>query len=273
MSQQDSKSIQFMAKSYEFLSSESQVTSFLKYLDPFTSWETKKIKTIWGTLEPSVDIFPIAYLIVIYGFVYILPFGRNVIGISWFDWFRSEDGPLEWLQFIAFSFAFIFSCIILWKRRHSRRSKQWIAWLILAIICFFVSGEEISWGERITGFGLDTIRAINMQGESNLHNIEFFHHKLLDPAFEISCILLGWVGWRIWPNIDAFPAKRYSLYFLLVALFYFYFDISYASTIKQIRNDQEIFEVLMALGVFFHCWHNAFPNKKRREIEKVIPNS
>ena len=64
--------------------------------------------------------------------------------------------------------------------------------------------EEISWGERITGFGFDTLREINMQGESNLHNIDFFHHKLLDPAFEISCLIFGWIGWRLFPNIDAF---------------------------------------------------------------------
>ena len=241
------------------------MANFFQYLNPFSSWESKKINTAWGSLEPSVDIFPIAYLILIYGFVYILPFGRDVIGISWFDWFRSEDGPLEWIQFIAFLFAFLLSCVVLWKRRHAGISKQWLSWLILALICFFVAGEEISWGERITGFGLDSLREINMQGESNLHNIGFFHHKLLDPAFEISCILFGWVGWRLWPNIDAFPAKRYSLYFLLVALFYFFFDISYASTISQIRNDQEIFEVLMAIGILSHCWHKAFPEERTRE--------
>ncbi len=105
-----------------------------------------------------------------------------------------------------------------------------------------------------------------MQGESNLHNIHFFHHKLLDPAFEISCLLFGWLGWKKWPNIDAFPAKRYSLYFLLVALFYFYFDISYASTIKQIRNDQEIFELLMSVGLLCHCWNSAFPKRIKKAI-------
>ncbi len=130
-----------------------------------------------------------------------------------------------------------------------------MAWLVLAIVCFFVAGEEISWGERITGFGFDSIRSLNMQGESNIHNIGFIHHKLLDPAFEISCIFLGWLGWRFWPQIDAFPARRFSLYFLLVALFYLYFDLSYASTIKQIRNDQEIFEVLMSIGILSHCWN------------------
>ena len=232
--------------------------AIFKFLNPFTHFKKKVIYTSWGKIEPDVDIFPIAYLLFIYGFIYIFPYGRDVVGMSWFDWFRSEDGPLEWIQFFGYFLAFICSITILYKRRGIGINKKWLAWLILAVICFFVAGEEISWGERLTGIGVESIRAINSQGETSIHNIHFFHHYLLDPSFEISCLFLGWIGWRAWPSIDAFPAKRYSLYFLLVALFYFYFDISQASTISQIRNDQEIFEVLMSIGLSSHCWNNAF---------------
>jgi len=232
--------------------------SILKYLNPFTPVKPKVIYTSWGSIDPAVDIFPVIYLLFIYGFIYIFPYGRDIVGMSWFDWFRSEDGPLEWIQFIGYFIGFICSSIILFKRRRIGINKKWMAWLILTLICFFVAGEEISWGERITGIGLDSIRAINSQGETSIHNIHFFHHYLLDPSFEISCLFLGWIGWRAWPSIDAFPEKRYSLYFLFVALFYFYFDISQASTISQIRNDQEIFEVLMSLGIASHCWNKAF---------------
>ena len=229
-----------------------------KYLNPFAPFKPKGIYTSWGYIEPTVDIFPVVYLLFIYGFIYILPYGRDVVGISWFDWCRSEDGPLEWIQFIGYFLGFICSSLILFKRRRIGVNKTWIAWLILALICFFVAGEEISWGERLTGIGLDSLRAINSQGETTIHNIHFFHHNLLDPAFEISCLFLGWIGWRSWPSVDAFPSKQYSLYFLFVALFYFYFDVSQASTISQIRNDQEIFEVLMSLGLSSHCWNKAF---------------
>ncbi|WP_320667357.1 pectate lyase [Prochlorococcus sp. MIT 1307] len=241
------------------------VASLPRILNPFTSAPPEVVRTPWGNLETKVDIFPVIYLIFIYGFVYILPYGRDVIGISWFDWCRAEDGPLEWIQFIAFATAFVCSSLVLWKRRRSGINIKWFAWLAITLICFFVAGEEISWGERITGFGFNALRDINIQGESNLHNTAFFHHILLDPSFEISCILLGWVGWKVWPNIDAFPTKRYSLYFLFVALFYFYFDISYASTIKQIRNDQEIFELLFSIGLLSHCWRIAF-NKGHERI-------
>ena len=127
---------------------------------------------------------------------------------------------------------------------------------MIFFLSLVIAGEEISWGERLTGIGITTISDLNVQGETNLHNLPFFHNYLLDPVFEISCIFLGWFGWRKFKNINALPSKEMSLYFLFVALFYFYFDISWASTTEQIRNDQEIFEFLLSSGIFLHCLKN-----------------
>ena len=212
----------------------------------------KEIKTPWGSITPKVDLFPIYYLIFIYGFIYIFPFGKSLIGISWFDLLRSEDGPLEWIQFFQYFVASIISFFLFIKSRN-KKSLGILIWLVLAFACFIIAGEEISWTERITGFSLNSISDLNVQGETNLHNLPFFHHNLLDLSFIISSIFLGWIGWRKWPNIKSLPGKEFSLYFLFVALFYFYFDISWASTISQIRNDQEIFEVLFSCGIFLHC--------------------
>ena len=212
----------------------------------------KEIKTPWGSITTKVDLFPIYYLVFIYGFVYILPFGKYLIGISWFDFLRAEDGPLEWIQFFQYFFASIISLFIFLKSKN-KKSIEILIWLVLAFACFIVAGEEISWSERITGFSLNSISEINVQGETNFHNLPFIHHNLLDPSFTIGSLFFGWVGWRKWPNIKSLPGKELSLYFLLVALFYFYFDISWASTINQIRNDQEIFELLFSSGIFIHC--------------------
>ena len=127
---------------------------------------------------------------------------------------------------------------------------------MIAFLTFIIAGEEISWGERITGIGINSISNINVQGETNFHNLPFFHNYLLDPIFEMSCIFLGWIGWRRFNKIKAFPSKELSLYFLFVALFYFYFDVSWASTTQQIRNDQEIFEFLLSTGIFLHSFRN-----------------
>ena len=213
----------------------------------------KEIKTPWGKIKPEVSLFPIYFLIFIYFFVYILPYGKFFIGISWFDWLRSEDGPLEWIQFIEYALSSLLSLIVFFKQK-KKKAINAIIWLSIALICFLIAGEEISWGERITGVGINSISSLNIQGETNFHNLPFFHNYLLDPAFEISCIFLGWIGWRRFRKINAFPSKRYSLFFLFVALFYFYFDISWASTTEQIRNDQEIFESLLSTGIFLHCF-------------------
>ena len=215
----------------------------------------KEIKTTFGFISPQVSLFTILYLLFIYGFVYILPYGRDLIGMSWFDWLRSEDGPLEWIQFIEYAISSILALLI-YVRTKRKKSINSIIWLLIALLSFVIAGEEISWGERITGIGINSISDINVQGETNFHNLPFFHNYLLDPIFEISCIFLGWFGWRKFKKIKAFPSKDLSLYFLSVALFYFYFDLSWASTTQQIRNDQEIFEFLLSTGIFLHCYKN-----------------
>ena len=213
----------------------------------------KEIKTPWGKIIPDVSLFPIYYLFFIYCFVYILPYGKFFIGISWFDWLRSEDGPLEWIQFIEYALSSLLSFIVFFKQKKKNEINS-IIWFLIALFCFLIAGEEISWGERLTGIGISSISSLNVQGETNFHNLPFFHNYLLDPVFEISCIFLGWVGWRRFKKIKALPNKYYSLFFLFVALFYFYFDISWASTTEQIRNDQEIFEFLLSTGIFLHCF-------------------
>ena len=225
---------------------------------------TKEIKTPWGKIIPEVSLFPIYYLIFIYCFVYILPYGKFFIGISWFDWLRSEDGPLEWIQFIEYASSSVFAFIIFLKKRNKKEINS-IIWIFLACTLFLIAGEEISWGERLTGIGITSISNLNVQGETNLHNLPFFHNYLLDPVFEITCIFLGWFGWRRFTKLNSMPEKYLSLYFLFVALFYFYFDISWASTTQQIRNDQEIFEFLLSTGIFLHC----LKNMKFKKLKKL----
>ena len=228
---------------------------------------SKDIKTPFGRITPEVSLIPLYYLLFIYGFVYILPYGKNLVGVSWFDWLRSEDGPLEWLQFFEYAFSSIIAFVI-YVRQKKKKEVNSLIWLLICFLSFIIAGEEISWGERLTGIGINSISNLNVQGETNIHNLPFFHNYLLDPFFEISCIFLGWFGWRKFKNIEALPDKDLSLYFLLVALFYFYFDISWASTTEQIRNDQEIFEFLLSSGIFIHSLRNLKKiNFKKLKIE------
>ena len=224
----------------------------------------KTIKTPWGNISTEVNLFPIYYLLFIYGFVYILPFGESIIGLTWFNLLKLEDGPLEWLQFAEYFISSLFG-ILIFARNKKKFSMNSFIWLFLSAFCFIVAAEEISWGERITGFSLQSFTEISIQSETNLHNLPFFHNYVLDPALQLICIFLGWVGWRKWPYITSLPSKKFSLFFLIVSFYFFYYEISWFSTIKHIRNDQEIFELLLSTGIFLHCWEsleNLLSNKK-----------
>ena len=155
----------------------------------------KTINTPWGEINPSVHIFPVQYLSILYGVIYFLPFGI----FNYF--FKGEDSLIEWLQFLGYFFSFLFCTIILFSKKRDRSLKQTICWIILTLFCFYVAGEEISWTERITNLGSDAIRQINMQGETNLHNLKGFN-DYLHFSFIFSGLFFGWFGCKFLPKIE-----------------------------------------------------------------------
>jgi len=78
-----------------------------------------------------------------------------------------EDRVGEWAQVYFFAAAMVLACI------HAVRIRRYrIFYLLLALACFYVVGEEISWGQRI--FDIETpefFRRHNLQQETNLHNL------------------------------------------------------------------------------------------------------
>ena len=96
---------------------------------------TRLIRTPWGDLAPRVDLFPLVYLLLLYGVVYFLPFGL-------FDlWRKGEDGLAEWLQFLAYFGAAVCAASCFIRSFAKGVSKQWIWWLLMALFCFYVAGE------------------------------------------------------------------------------------------------------------------------------------
>ena len=51
----------------------------------------------------------------------------------------------------------------------------WYWYLILAALFFFITGEEISWGQRIFGWGTPDWMESNVQKETTIHNLEIFN--------------------------------------------------------------------------------------------------
>lgn len=103
-----------------------------------------------------------------------------------------EDQVVEWAQFSLCLFTAVAAGVALWQIRFRPR----FAGVLLALVavgCFFLAGEEISWAQRV--IGIETPPALataNQQSETNLHNINIG----LDPQilFKLASVGLGLAG-------------------------------------------------------------------------------
>ncbi len=87
--------------------------------------------------------------------------------------FTVEDGFLEWSSVVFLVTAGIFSFKRGLRALKNKKKLIFLTALGITMVCFFGSGEEISWGQRLfqieTG---DTFKQLNTQGETNLHNLK-----------------------------------------------------------------------------------------------------
>jgi len=86
-----------------------------------------------------------------------------------------EDRLVENLTFVAY---FVAAAQGAWwvVRRMQRHANVRVTLFVLAVavVCFGFGGEEISWGQRWLHFSLHALTDVNVQHESNVHNLEAF---------------------------------------------------------------------------------------------------
>lgn len=164
-----------------------------------------------------------------------------------------EDNLLENLQVIFYGFSsIIFFAISL---RYFKSDKLFfIYFLILGIGLLFITGEEISWGQRILGINSpEIVQANNAQGETTIHNINGLQN--LQPYIYLifsGFLSFAWILISILPkNLKnkyavLVPPKYMMLYFL--PIFFFYIHINILSGIHW--QWQEPCELMLAIGLF-----------------------
>jgi hypothetical protein len=196
-------------------------------------------------LRNHLDLRPIYLLIVLYTLVRWLPFGI-------FGWIQNEDGLMEWGSVALLCFSTFNAIRIL--RQSQLSPVERLIWIFYTIFFMLFIAEEISWGERLHGYGIESIQAINTQGETNLHNIGAFQLKgMLHLGWAALGLLLGLGSWMI-KNSSLFPGKKLTLYFLIPAIWYVSFEFCRegGSCPITVENHQEIYEFLITIGLFLH---------------------
>lgn len=91
------------------------------------------------------------------------------------NYMQGEDRAAEWLTFIGFAGAAA-ACWMTLRFWAAMEKKTVLFFALLGMFLFVCAGEEVSWGQRIFGFGTpEAMEEVNEQNEFNLHNLSFEH--------------------------------------------------------------------------------------------------
>ena len=200
--------------------------------------------------------------------LYILTYHSEQLGFL-FD----EDTVAENLQAIFYGFSALMF-FLLFAKQKIKTSRKAMFYIIFAIFLFLVTGEEISWGQRI--FKLHTPEfwdRVNVQGEITLHNVQGF-----DANLGLVIIMLGWavvlplLG-TFWPWARAQLTKLQmpimpltsSLAVIIGLSFYF---LNYSNHFAD-----EIWELFVSLAFVFFVFKVRFAKETSKTIETVVSES
>jgi hypothetical protein len=195
-------------------------------------------KTASLLVKKIVYLFPL-WLIGISAWVSLLPFDAFIS-------FTIEDGPVENAQVLIL----LSTALVTGKEAiSSPHVRHRLLFYALTIALLLVALEEISWGQRLLGFETpESIKAINVQNETNIHNIGILNQLQMVGYITISS--LGVIsGFRKPKTLWMAPTSAARL-LLIPAIFYMYFFIS-----PNLYFSAEIVEVLFYGGISLWIIH------------------
>ena len=107
-------------------------------------------------------------------------------------WMNDEQGVVELGQWLALLAAVVVAARLL-ARPEVRRRPALLAWVALAgLACFYVAGEEVSWGQHLLQWNTPEYwRAVNDQQETNLHNTSSWFDQKPRTLLELGVIVGG----------------------------------------------------------------------------------
>ncbi len=133
----------------------------------------------WQKLSLTEKLVLVLVLIVLAAGLYLY-----YTDIPAFEDFVKEDHLVEWLTVIGLLLASIVSFYRFFSLFKYKKAWFLLVNFILAVLLFVAAGEEISWGQRILGIeSSEYFKQNNLQGETNLHNLEINGVKINKLVF------------------------------------------------------------------------------------------
>lgn len=118
------------------------------------------------------------------------------------DWLEGEDGLSEWWSVATYMFAAVAAGTVAWYLKKTKHNKLRYFYMALAVGFFMAGMEEISWGQRIFGWGTPAaLEEINFQDETTLHNVNFANNVIFEILFWGSTLGLVSGFWRLTANL------------------------------------------------------------------------
>lgn len=172
-------------------------------------------------------------------------------------WLTYEDLYGEWAQTYFFMLALFLSGAIA-----LRGIRQRLFFALLAIACFYVVMEEISWGQRL--FGVQTpelLQRYNLQHETNFHNLltgpfDTLIKRALEYTLSTAFVLYGLVYpiiIRSWPWLRTL--ERRWLPAPPLYLWAFFAAAAYLELGNLNFNEAEVAELLIGASMALLCGH------------------
>jgi hypothetical protein len=118
------------------------------------------------------------------------------------DWLEGEDGISEWWSVATYLVASRLAGAAAWALWSTRHTKLRYFYLVMAVAFLLGGMEEISWGQRLFGWGTpEAFSDINFQDETTIHNVNFANNVIFEALFWGSA--LGMIGglWRLTANL------------------------------------------------------------------------
>ena len=183
-------------------------------------------------------------------------------GKQLYKWFTGEDGFAETMQVVFYTLALVFCMFVVNKLWQSGRRTIAALYVLVALGLVFMLGEELSWGQRIWGWDTpETMRELNKQEETNLHNIygvgsTFKWLQLVVGAYGTLLPLMVWKlqGLQRFRGFLDRIVPHYSLIPYFVMLFVWRIYRNVFDPPRQlyfvVSEYNEVLELVLAMGFF-----------------------